>query len=381
MQRALLLLLAVLVLGGCASLKPAGRAPGPEAILLEEVPVREFGVERCGAGSLSAVLGFYGDEISVATLDETLPKAYNGGVLSLDLLLAARQRGYSARLIEGNEELIRESLLGHQPVILMLRVFNVPWARGDLYHYVVLDGIDPENDLARVQFGDGDARWVPIDKLHRAWKAAGFATILITPGTTDPDAFSTLRYAVALESAGRLQESAMVYTQLLLEQPDLALAWINLGNVHRQSGRPDAAEEDYRTALDIEPEAVDALNNLAWLLFEGGKDLEEAERLARQAVAVGGPDPYLAQDTLGRILLERGRCEEATEVFNKALRSAPADPTSHGWLLHGLGRAQQDCDRLQPARRNLEEALSVSQDAELSKEISLALEGLPEGSP
>lgn len=379
MQRTLVLLLVVLVLAACASLKPTGRTPGPEAIVLEEVPVREFGVERCGAGSLSAVLGFYGDEISVAALDETLPKAYNGGVLSLDLLLAARQRGYRARLLEGNEELIRESLLERQPAILMLRVFNVPWERGDLYHYVVLDGVDPDNDLMRVQFGDGDARWVPIDKLHRSWKAAGFATILITPGTTDPDAFSTLRYAVALENDGRLEESAVIYTQLLLKQPDLAIAWINLGNVHRQSGRPDAAEEDYRTALDIEPEAVDALNNLAWLLFEEGGDLEEAERLARQAVAGGGPDPYLAQDTLGQILLERGRCDEATRVFKQALRSAPADPTSHGWLLFGLGQAHRDCGRLQPARENLEEALSVSQDAELSQEISRALGGIPEG--
>lgn len=344
--------------------------------MLDEVPVREFGVERCGAGALSAVLGFYGEEIDVAVLDETLPKAFNGGVLSLDLLLAARQRGYTARLIEGDADLVRASLLRSEPVILMLKVFDVPREKGDLYHYVVLDGIDREADLVRVQFGDGRARWVPVGKLDRAWRAAGYATILVTPGAADLQARSTLRYAVALESAGRLSQAAAVYTQLLVEQPDLALAWINLGNVHRQSGLPEAAQEDYRTALEIEPDAVDALNNLAWLLFEEGAELEEAERLARQAVALGGPDPYLAQDTLGQILLRQGRCEEATRTFSAALRPEPADPATRAWLLYGLGRSQHDCRQLDSARVSLQRALSVSQDAELSQQIRLALQEL-----
>ena len=160
---------AVVVLAGCVSLKPPARVPSAEALLVEGVPQTEFGVETCGAASLSAVMGFWGHETSVEELDLELPKADNGGVLSLDLVLAAREHGFGAELLAGDRMRIQESLEEGEPLILMLGVFDAPGKKKDLYHYVIVDGIDPGRDLLRVHYGDGRPRWVAWDRLSPSW--------------------------------------------------------------------------------------------------------------------------------------------------------------------------------------------------------------------
>src|SRR4029453_18998820 len=136
------LLPAALAAGGCAvyTLKPPN--PGPQAHVLQGVPVWSFGIQRCGAGSLSVVLGYYGEPVNPEDLDTLLAKGRNGGVLSLDLILEARRRGYDARLVEGSPELVGRELLAGRPVILMLKVLNPPGKVHDLYHYIVADGVE-----------------------------------------------------------------------------------------------------------------------------------------------------------------------------------------------------------------------------------------------
>ena len=60
----------------------------------------KWGIESCGAGSLSTVLQHYGEPTALETWDATLPKT-RGGVLTIDMLLAARQKGFDARLVTG----------------------------------------------------------------------------------------------------------------------------------------------------------------------------------------------------------------------------------------------------------------------------------------
>lgn len=317
-----------LVAGACApyALKLPSRDPGPQAHVLTGVPVQSFGVQSCGAGSLSAVLSYHGQPVTLEELDAVLPKGRNEGVLTLDLVLEARRRGYDARMVEGTPELVERELLEGRPVILMLQVFNVPGEVRDLFHYVVADGIEPSKGLVRVQLGDAKQRWTTFERLDRAWQATKRTTLLITPGGsgTQTAARNALRYSVALENAGRAAEAVPLYRNLIERDPDSALLWTNLGNAEAGRGEAALAEAAYRRALELDPTHADALNNLAWLLLEQSDRLAEAEELARQAVAAGGPDPYLALDTLARVLRARGRCEEAVEVFTRALAAAPA---------------------------------------------------------
>lgn len=334
---AALLLPAALAAGGCAAYTLRSPDPGPQARVLTGVPVRSFGMKSCGAGSLSAVLSYHGQPVTLEELDAVLPKGRNEGVLTLDLVLEARRRGYDARMVEGSTELVERELLEGRPVILMLRVLDAPGKRRDLFHYIVVDGIEPSGGLVRVQLGDGELRWTTFERLDRAWRATRRTTLVIAPGGPGAKtaARNALRYSVALEAAGRPAEAVPLYRDLLEDDPGSALLWTNLGNAEAGRGEAALAEAAYRRALELDPANADALNNLAWLLLEQGDRLAEAEELARRAVAAGGPDPYLALDTLGRTLRARGRCREAIEVLTQALAAAPADA--------GVGRSSLLC--------------------------------------
>jgi Flp pilus assembly protein TadD len=340
-----------LVAGGCApyALRLPGPDPGPQAHVLTGVPVRSFGIQSCGAGSLSAVLSYHGQPVTLEELDAVLPKGRNEGVLTLDLVLEARRRGYDARLVEGTPELVERELLEGRPVILMLKVLNAPGEVRDLFHYIVADGIEPSKGLVRVQLGDEKLRWTTFERLDRAWQATKRTALLIAPGGapggpgTQTAARNALRYSVALENAGRAGEAVPLYRSLLEDDPGSALLWTNLGNAEASRGEAALAEAAYRRALGLDPAHADALNNLAWLLLEQRYRLAEAEELARRAVASGGPDPYLALDTLGRVLRARGRCQEAVEVFTRALAAAPAAADGREWLTLETGLALRDC--------------------------------------
>jgi tetratricopeptide (TPR) repeat protein len=306
---------------GCVTLPPRSRAPGPQASVLDHAPVRSFADDQCGPGSLSVVLETLGDAVSEAELAASLPRAPGGGVLSVDLLLAARQRGFEAALLTGDADAVQREIQAGRPVILMLRMLNVPGRRGDIYHYVVVDGHDPGRSLLRIQFGDGNARWVSPAQLEGAWAGGGHAMLTVSA----PPTLASMRAAVEQERAGRLDEAARLYAAVLEANPQSQRAWSNLGNVEAGRGRRQEAERAYRRALSISPDDPDALNNLAWLLLQEGSRLEEAEGLAREASRRPGSERALILDTLARIQSTRGRCSDAEATWAEAL-ALPALP-------------------------------------------------------
>jgi Flp pilus assembly protein TadD len=75
-----------------------------------------------------------------------------------------------------------------------------------------------------------------------------------------------------------------------------------------------------------------ALNNLAWLLFEGKRGAPaEALELARRAHAAA-PSSAQIMDTLGWILFSIGRRDEALPMLEQAAKLAPANEQVVGHL-------------------------------------------------
>ena len=323
------------------SLAPRSRSPGPEARVVPGVAPRVFEDDRCGPGSLSLVLNAHGDPVTARELEAALPAAPGGGVLSVDLLLAARRRAFDAALVTGGADTLRAELDEGRPAILMLRLLDAPGSRRDVYHYVVADGFDPGRSLFRFQFGDGKARWAALERLEKGWRGSGHALLLVR-SRADTDA--ALRRGVELERAGRPGEAAALYRRVLAVRPGSVRAWVDLGNAEAGRGRREEAESAYRRALEIAPSDRDALNNLAWLLLEEGTRLAEAEDLAAKAARRPGPDRLPAQDTLARIQLARGRCAEAARTFDEALASVERlSEASLAGLREGRERARQAC--------------------------------------
>ncbi len=321
---------------------PRSKAPSPTASVIPNVPMLKWGIESCGAGSLATVLQHYGDPTTMEQWDASLPKI-RGGVMTIDMLLAARQKGFDAQLVTGTPQSVTEELRSGRPVILMLQVIDSPGHRYDFFHYIVADGFDSQRALIRTQWGDRTGRWVSPEKLEHPWSGGGHAAILIRPRDRDEAVRDALRVAIALEDQGKYSEAAARYREILAAHPDSVVAWTDLGNAQEQLGDRAAAEEAFRKALTFDPNSRDALNNLAWLLYQQ-KRLDEAESFARRAVAQQGPDAYLVLDTLARVLAARGSCDEAVRTFKQAIDAVPsAQAQARADLENGLAAARRTC--------------------------------------
>ncbi len=118
----------------------------------------------------------------------------------------------------------------------------------------------------------------------------------------------------ALDRALRLDESLV---------PALLLR----ATLYQQQGRWDLAVWDYEQVLRREPEHVQALNNLAWILATAPepqlRNGARAVRLARRACRLNRYRDAASLSTLAAALAEQGRFDEAVHWALQALRSAP----------------------------------------------------------
>jgi Tfp pilus assembly protein PilF len=80
------------------------------------------------------------------------------------------------------------------------------------------------------------------------------------------------------------------------------------------------ASRRYRAALDVTPNSVVLLNNLAWL----GGELGDSKALgyAEKAYALA-PDSPEVMDTLGILLAKAGKPERGIEMLRRAVQAAP----------------------------------------------------------
>jgi protein O-GlcNAc transferase len=96
------------------------------------------------------------------------------------------------------------------------------------------------------------------------------------------EAFSS---ALKLHHAGRLNEAARIYGEILQKRPDCAEALHHLGIIEAQAGRNGSAINLIRRAIALKPGFVEAHHNLGHVLVNGPEP-EEAVRAYREAVAL-----------------------------------------------------------------------------------------------
>ena len=334
MIRAWLVLVLTLLSCACLGLRRAEPPPTGTALTLDGVPRLAFGTDRCASGALASVLAFYGSAESQESLDATLPKTAEGGVLSLDLMLAARTRGYRVRLLEGSEQALFTAVRQGIPPVMLLRIADLPGRRRDLYHYAVVDAIEEHGRRVRLLLGDGEARWISMPRLEKPWRGSGHALLLVSPPPRPAD---PLQQAVALERAGHLDDAALAYQALAHESPS-SVVWTNLGNVESARGRLDDADAAYARALVLAPDEPEALASLAWLRFRQGRPAEAAE-LAERAALAPGPVRGLALDTVGRAHLAQGHCASAVQAFRASLQALAPGSEARPAAEEGLAAA------------------------------------------
>jgi len=117
-------------------------------------------------------------------------------------------------------------------------------------------------------------------------------TILKDPLTTEEH----VNLGVSYEKRGELDAALKEYQAAAKSMP---IAYLYEGNVYFQKKSYSDAEKAYQKAID-KTNSAEARNNLAWLYYTTGSNLDEAEALARKAVELV-PDSEEFRDTLAKI--------------------------------------------------------------------------------
>ena len=158
------------------------------------------------------------------------------------------------------------------------------------------------------------------------------------------------------------------YQKIINLRPENSTPYVLIGMLEDQRKNYDVAADNYRKALEKDPNSVIAANNLAWLYASTGKgNLDEAVRLAQGAVQ-RNPNVSGFVDTLGWVYYKKNLHSAAVEQLRKAisLNEAEARATngapSASYHYH-LGMALKEKGDKEESRRELETAIRLSDKA------------------
>ncbi|XP_017794291.1 PREDICTED: UDP-N-acetylglucosamine--peptide N-acetylglucosaminyltransferase 110 kDa subunit isoform X1 [Habropoda laboriosa] len=119
----------------------------------------------------------------------------------------------------------------------------------------------------------------------------------------------------------RLEKSAHYSSLAIKQNPLLAEAYSNLGNVFKERGQLQEALENYRHAVRLKPDFIDGYINLAAALVAAG-DMEQAVQAYVTALQYN-PDLYCVRSDLGNLLKALARLDEAKACYLKAIETRP----------------------------------------------------------
>jgi tetratricopeptide (TPR) repeat protein len=129
--------------------------------------------------------------------------------------------------------------------------------------------------------------------------------------------------AYALEHQGRLREAAQEYRRAVDLDPEFFTARHNFGSFLLQHGQPQAAFEQLRAAAELNPTLASARYDFGTVL-DALQRLPDAIQAYRQALALD-PNYTLARNNLAVDLAKDGRLDEAIAEIREGLHRAPGD--------------------------------------------------------
>lgn len=142
----------------------------------------------------------------------------------------------------------------------------------------------------------------------------------------DPDEETALRAYLAeanvLRELGQLNAALLRLSRGLIQFPGSVDLLYARGLVHERADDIPAAEEDFRSILEQDPDNVSALNALGYTLADRTERYEEAHDLIVRAYEQR-PDDAAITDSYGWVLYRLGRLDEALAKLREAYALVP----------------------------------------------------------
>jgi tetratricopeptide (TPR) repeat protein len=140
---------------------------------------------------------------------------------------------------------------------------------------------------------------------------------------------------------GKLDQALQQFQAWTARDPRSVAAHTMVGLVLEKLNRAQDAQRAYEKVLELDRHAAIAANNLAWMLAEGGGNLDQATELAQTAKSQA-PDQPSFNDTLGWIFYKKNLAEQSIPLFQQALEKGSGErpnpfPSRHGVRKAGRG--------------------------------------------
>lgn len=171
--------------------------------------------------------------------------------------------------------------------------------------------------------------------------------------------------------AARLAEAEVIYRQILALDPNLVEAHNNLAAALRGMGKLDHAAESFQRAIALKPDNAEAHSNLGVVLRDLGR-FDEAVASCRRAISQKA-NYAEAHNNLGNALRDRGDLGEAIVSYQRAIVLKPNYAEAH----NNLANALKELGKLDEAVTSYQRAIAFNPNlAEVHNNLGGALRDL-----
>ncbi len=230
--------------------------------------------------------------------------------------------------------------------------------------------VNIKKDVPRTLFGLSRAQYAAGDLLGAEGSAS--ATLDLSPKHVGA---RTLLAAIVWQNGGREQKALELLTKVTEEgeirttasEPELVVAYTQLGHIHLAKSRMSNAEQAFAAALKIDPQAVNALVGNGELFYRSGR---YSEAIARYEAAVrADADSVPAKIGMAKTQLFLERAKDAKDLLKKLCETRPNEPLAHYWL----GRAEESLGNKKDAEQAYANAIKAGADSPQTVEAYVAL--------
>ncbi len=209
------------------------------------------------------------------------------------------------------------------------------------------DAINLDNNYARVYVGIADANILLALYGNLSPKQAQInAQQAISKALAIDD-----KLAAAYASQGLLlsttdnEKAEQSFKKAISLNPNYAMAYMWYGSLLRSSGKLTEAQKLFTKAFELDPKSPTAAYNLAWGHYLAGSEKKAMELFSY----IIGNDPYYpgAYNLVGEILSNRGRLDEATNMYKRALEIDPINKSA----VYGLTIAAMDMNNIESTQQ------------------------------
>lgn len=177
--------------------------------------------------------------------------------------------------------------------------------------------------------------------------------------------------ASLLDEAKQYRQAVTMLSEAVKKVPDHPQLYFFLGNMQDRTGDKEGTIQSMRKVLSLDKDHVQALNFLAYTYAELGRDLDEAERLARRALELQPNDGYIL-DTLGWVMFKQGKVSEAIRLLEAAYKIQPNESV----IAEHLGDAYYQLQMPEKARKLYLRAAEIETNVALLEKIRVKISAI-----